>query len=301
MRVLITWGSKRGGTEGIARMIGDDLRGAGHEVVEVAAHGVGRLRAHNDFDAVVIGGALYANRWHHDARRFVRRNVAALRKVPVWFFSSGPLDDSALAGPIPPPTQVAVLMERVGALGHATFGGRLAPDAAGFPARAMAKEHAGDWRNREHVARWAADLARQLPTARPGTPVDHPARSPLRLVGYGVVGWALSALVLVGLLQVLGATWARVVHAAAAALIFVAIARAYFGGRGAREPLLGAIVFTGIVLVLDAVAFRWLTWWAGALVFAATWATGALLSTLPWPKAEEPAAPQARTEVPHAP
>src|SRR6516225_1761957 len=33
MRVLVTWGSKRGGTEGIARIIGERLIEAGHEVV----------------------------------------------------------------------------------------------------------------------------------------------------------------------------------------------------------------------------------------------------------------------------
>ena len=32
-----------------------------------------------EFDAVVVVGALYANRWHRDARRFVRRHTAALR------------------------------------------------------------------------------------------------------------------------------------------------------------------------------------------------------------------------------
>jgi len=38
--------------------------------------------------------------------------------------------------------EVAVLMERVGARGHVTFGGRLSADAKGFPA--AAQETGGD-------------------------------------------------------------------------------------------------------------------------------------------------------------
>ena len=60
-------------------------------------------------------------------------------------------------------------MERVGALGHATFGGRLPADARDFPASAMAKKHAGDWRNPSACTGLGrAEIAEALPTARPG-------------------------------------------------------------------------------------------------------------------------------------
>ncbi|HEX7843463.1 MAG TPA: flavodoxin domain-containing protein, partial [Kofleriaceae bacterium] len=123
MRVLVTWGSKHGGTEGIAQMIAAALRDAAIDVELRAAREVATVAG---FDAAIVGGALYANRWHRDARRFVTRHLVALQRVPIWLFSSGPLDDSAARTAIPPATQVAVLMERTGALGHATFGGRLA-------------------------------------------------------------------------------------------------------------------------------------------------------------------------------
>ena len=92
MRVLVIFGSKRGGTAGLADMIGDALTEAGCEAVVCPAGGV------SDFvgvDAVIVVGALYANRWHRGVRRFVRRNAAALRELPVWLVSTGPLDDSA--------------------------------------------------------------------------------------------------------------------------------------------------------------------------------------------------------------
>jgi menaquinone-dependent protoporphyrinogen oxidase len=104
MRVLVTWGSKRGGTEGIARMLADDLRSRGLEVDALPARRAARVRG---FDAAVVGGALYANRWHASARRFIERRAADLRRVPVWLFSSGPLDDSADRGTTPPTVEVA--------------------------------------------------------------------------------------------------------------------------------------------------------------------------------------------------
>ncbi|HEY0705866.1 MAG TPA: hypothetical protein VGG33_03670, partial [Polyangia bacterium] len=83
----------------------------------------------------------------------------ALRRRPVWFFSSGPLDDSASKSEIPPVKSVARLMAMVRARGHATFGGRLAPEARGFIAGAMAKNHPGDWRDPPHIRAWAAETA----------------------------------------------------------------------------------------------------------------------------------------------
>jgi menaquinone-dependent protoporphyrinogen oxidase len=161
-QVLVAFGSKRRGTAGLATMIGDALAGAGFTAVVTPAREVGDLAG---FDAVIVAGALYANRWHRHARRFVRRHAAALRGLPVWLVSSGPLDDSAARQDIAPTKQVARLIERVGARGHVTFGGYLAPDAKGFPASALAKNKSGDWRDPEQVRRWVAMIAPELESA----------------------------------------------------------------------------------------------------------------------------------------
>jgi menaquinone-dependent protoporphyrinogen oxidase len=149
MRVLVTWGSKRGGTEGIARIVGEALQHEGLDVDVLPARAAARA---TNFDAAIVGGALYANRWHPAARRFVNRQEKRLRGVPVWFFSSGPLDESAEHNAIAPTRQVTTLMERVGAQGHVTFGGRLTPDAHGFPASAMAKYTRATGANRRAFA-----------------------------------------------------------------------------------------------------------------------------------------------------
>lgn len=294
MRVLVTWGSRHGGTEGIANQIAAALHDAGVEVAQRAARDVDSL---DGYDAVIVGGALYANRWHGDARRFVARHLTALRRVPVWLFSSGPLDDSASRATVPAVPQVAVLIDRVGAVGHATFGGRLAPDVTGWVAHAMARDRAGDWRDPARIRAWAIDIAARLSTARPGTALDPPARSLARLAAHGVAGWAASAVVLAGLLAVARPSLAIALHALAAPAIFVAIARAYFAARGARDPLPVAIAFTAIVAALDLgivaasiqhsfamFASVGATWLPLALIFLATWATGGVMSTLPWPR-----------------
>jgi menaquinone-dependent protoporphyrinogen oxidase len=159
MRVLVAYGSKRGGTAGAAEMIGEALESVG---VSAAVMPAPRVKTIDDFDAVVLAGALYASRWHRDARRFAKRFAPALRQRAVWLVSSGPLDDSATTEEIPPVKQVARAMASVGARGHLTLGGRLEPDAKGFPASAMAKKRAGDWRDRDQVRRWVASIATDL-------------------------------------------------------------------------------------------------------------------------------------------
>src|SRR5258708_15217576 len=162
MRVLVAYASKRGGTQGIAEVIRDALAARD---IEADALAVEATRSTAGYDAVIIGSALYMMHWPRPARRFVKRNSDALRKVPVWFFSSGPLDASAVEREIPPVGQVRTLMGRVDARGHATFGGRLTADAKGFPASAMAKKSAGDWRDPEHIRRWANEIADSLAPA----------------------------------------------------------------------------------------------------------------------------------------
>jgi len=160
------YASKRGGTAGIAQGIRDVLVERDFDADAVAVDHASSL---DRYDAVIVGGALYAMRWRRSARRFVRRNAQALARIPVWFFSSGPLDTSASEREIPPVGQVRALMERVHARGHTTFGGRLAPDAQGFPASAMAKKNAGDWRDPEHIRRWANEIADALVSTIPAT------------------------------------------------------------------------------------------------------------------------------------
>jgi menaquinone-dependent protoporphyrinogen oxidase len=161
MHVLIAYGSKMGGTAEIAGMLADDLKSEGLTCDPQPADTVKSL---DGYDAVIVGGALYANRWSGPSRRFVKQHTGELSTRPVFFFSSGPLDGGATERDIPPIRQVRRLMERVGAHEHVTFGGRLPADAKGFPARSMAKTMSGDWRDPDQIRAWAQRVATSLRT-----------------------------------------------------------------------------------------------------------------------------------------
>jgi menaquinone-dependent protoporphyrinogen oxidase len=170
MKVLVVFGSERGGTAGLAEMIGAAFRREGW-IAEVRDAKVPGSAA--DADVVVVGGALYLNRWHRDARRFVREHRAQLSTRPVWLFSSGPLDRSARTGDVAAVAQVQALARDIEARGHMTFGGRLEPAARGLFVRAMARRSSGDWRDEQHVAEWAREICgtmARLLAPQPGAP-----------------------------------------------------------------------------------------------------------------------------------
>jgi menaquinone-dependent protoporphyrinogen oxidase len=164
--ILVTYGSKRGGTAEVAHRIAEMLRERGF-VVECCA--AASVRDVDRYGAVIVGGALYMMRWVREARRFVARHATALRARPVWMFSSGPLDDSANQRELEAVPTVQRLLAHVGARGHVTFGGRLTADATGLFASAMAKKMAGDWRDWTRVDAWAGSIATALAAEPPAS------------------------------------------------------------------------------------------------------------------------------------
>ncbi|WP_234532527.1 flavodoxin domain-containing protein [Streptomyces shenzhenensis] len=158
--VLVTYGTKNGSTAHIAESIAGTLREHGLTVETMRASVVPFVTR---YDAVVVGGGLYAGRWHKDARAFVRRHRHDLAQRPVWFFSSGPLDASASERDIPPVRGVRRAMQELHARGHATFGGCLDDDADGWLARRILDSGSGgDFRDFEAVAAWASAIAAEL-------------------------------------------------------------------------------------------------------------------------------------------
>ena len=152
MRVLVAYGSKMGGTRGLAEMLGADLTDLGHEVDVRPAKEVADV---GPYEAAIVGGALYYFiSWHKDARAFVKRHYKALQQKPVWLFSSGPLDESATEKDIPPIKSVRKAIDQIGARGHVTFGGRLKEKQGSLPV--------GDWRDSDHVRSWAEEVSTEL-------------------------------------------------------------------------------------------------------------------------------------------
>ena len=170
MKVLVAYGSKRGGTEGLAQAVADRLRADGLEVDLAPAE---QASPPGPYDAVIVGGALYENRWHRAAAHYVRHHHRVLANRPTYFFSSGPLGDRYVDRNAPPVPQVSYLTSLVDFRGHHTFGGRLLPDAHGFMAHSMAQCLSGDWRDAGQARRWADEIAAEL-----GGPISAGAPAP---------------------------------------------------------------------------------------------------------------------------
>jgi menaquinone-dependent protoporphyrinogen oxidase len=171
-RILVVVATKHGATRGIAEAIARDLAEspAGQEmgltaVLQEAEHDPGPAQ----FDAVVVGSAVYVGRWREPARDWVSAHAAALRERPVWLFSSGPIGTP----PFPPdePHDVHPLAQLIGARGHRVFAGRLDKDLLSVGERAMVtamRAPLGDFRDWDAVRAWAGEVAAELRDLRRG-------------------------------------------------------------------------------------------------------------------------------------
>ncbi|WP_306334090.1 flavodoxin domain-containing protein [Streptomyces sp. KL118A] len=156
-KVLVAYGTTNGSTARIAEAIADVLRRNGLRAEAIPARSVADV---GSYDGVVLGGALYAGRWHKDARRFARRHRRALATRPLWLFSSGPLDATASQREIPPVRGAKAVLFRLDAEEHRTFGGCLQEGAKGFIARKIVDSgKGGDFRDFTQIEGWAQRIA----------------------------------------------------------------------------------------------------------------------------------------------
>lgn len=161
-RVLVAYASKLGSTAEIAETIAHVLRDGGHHAVAMPAREVTSL---DDWDAVVLGSALYAAFWQRDARRFTERFREQLKARPLWLFSGGPLDRRLARADQPITPDGAAITEGLGARGHHTFGGRLTADA-NVPAQVLQTHRLGDFRDWQRIVQYAYQIGRELDRMR---------------------------------------------------------------------------------------------------------------------------------------
>jgi menaquinone-dependent protoporphyrinogen oxidase len=163
-RALVAYASKLGSTGEIAEALAVELRAAGHDV-DVAP--VTAVRTLDVYGAVIIGSALYAAHWQRDANRFVQRHLAVLQAIPVWLFSSGPLDSRLALANLPITEHAREVTGALGAVGHRTFGGRLLADAP-VDSQVLATHPIGDFRNWDDIQAWGREIAAALAEAPAG-------------------------------------------------------------------------------------------------------------------------------------
>ena len=188
MTVLVAYASKYGATKGIAERIADKLRQMGKVVDVKPAGAVGDI---GDYEAFVIGSAVYSGSWLPEAAEFVRSHSATLVVRPVWLFSSGPLGADVkepkgqekgtdeFPGQIkifgskrtihwPLPKEIVEFRSSIGPRDHEMFFGALDHKKLPFAERmAMLAVGGmeGDFRDWGSIDAWAEAIARQLTPA----------------------------------------------------------------------------------------------------------------------------------------
>lgn len=160
MKTLVTVASRHGATGEMGEVIAAILRDAG---LAVQARSPDDIPSLDDFDAVVLGSAVYAGRWVESARHFAQRHHAELRARPVWLFSSGPIGEPL--APAEESVDGVRLARELAARDHRTFAGRIDPDGLSWVERTitrMVKAPDGDFRDWEAIRAWADDIASAL-------------------------------------------------------------------------------------------------------------------------------------------
>lgn len=82
-KILVTYASQFGSTAEVAEAIAEVLSQAGNRVETMRARSVTDL---DNYDAVIIGGAIQYNRWMAEATEFVRTHQYRLGQLPVAYF-----------------------------------------------------------------------------------------------------------------------------------------------------------------------------------------------------------------------
>ncbi len=161
MKVLVTYGSRHGSTQGIAERIAQALTTEG---LTVDTEPVDRVTDPTAYDAFVIGSGVYFGAWTKPAVAFVLDHRTLLAHRPVWLFSSGPVGpkDLGLAKEIAG-FQVAITPRE-----HHTFAGALDFSKLSFGERMMVravKAPEGDYRDWGEIDAWARGIAEELALA----------------------------------------------------------------------------------------------------------------------------------------
>lgn len=171
MKVLVTVASKHGSTYEIGEAISQELRANDIDADLKEASAVSSV---GEYDAVVLGSAVYAGDWLPQARTFARRFRGKLSQRPVWLFSSGPVG----AEHPQPVNDLKKLAEALGAVkvrDHRVFVGKLDPDDMGLRERLItkvAKAPIGDFRDWDEIRAWARGIAAEIKQL---TPISEPA------------------------------------------------------------------------------------------------------------------------------
>jgi menaquinone-dependent protoporphyrinogen oxidase len=162
MNILVAAASRNGSTAEIANAIGRTLRERGLSVTVATPESVGDV---DDYDAFVLGSAVYTGHWLAPARDLVERIEPLRGDRPVWLFSSGPVGDpkrKLVQQMGADPVDLPALRKQTDAHEHRMFAGRLVSEHASFAQRVslhVFRGLEGDFRDWGAIEEWANEIA----------------------------------------------------------------------------------------------------------------------------------------------
>ncbi len=157
-RMLFAYSSVNGSTAEIARSIVLTLCPTGIDVDVIPVSEVQDVR---QYQAVVLGTAVYGGKWRAEAVEFLGRLAKDLLDRDVWLFQSGPLGHSAQSIIRALPVNVSMRAEYLRVKGVATFGGKLDRNQGGAVGRFFTRAGlAFDYRDFTEIPLWAEAIAR---------------------------------------------------------------------------------------------------------------------------------------------
>jgi len=165
--VLVAYATRYGSTQEVAEAVAATLRERG---LEVELQSAGELRSVEEYQAVVLGTALYMFRLHKDARRFLARRRATLAERPVAIFALGPFNDEEKEwqGVRAQLDKELAKFPWLVPVAKEVFGGKFDPAKLRFPYNlvpALKRLPVSDIRDWKAIHEWASDVAEKLQRA----------------------------------------------------------------------------------------------------------------------------------------
>ena len=167
-RVLVSAASTHGSTSEIAQVIGQVLATQGLTVTVLPP---AEVQSIDEYDAIIIGSAVYSSHWLDAATDLVNRFLDPLRTRPVWLFSSGavgsPVSKLSLAM-AREPVEIAGLRIATHAREHRMFAGKLDRKVlthAQWASLLIFHCLEGDFRDWAEIRQWASGIAEHLTRA----------------------------------------------------------------------------------------------------------------------------------------
>lgn len=162
--VLVAYATRHGSTQEVAEGVAATL---GERRLDVELQSAREVCRVEEYQAVVLGTALYMFRFHKDARRFLSRHREALAARPVAVFALGPFNDEekewqGVRGQLDKELAKFPWLEPVA---KQVFRGKFDPAKLRFPYNllpALRRLPASDIRDWKAIRVWASDTAERL-------------------------------------------------------------------------------------------------------------------------------------------